>query len=128
MLSRFIDREVLALLRRDRYTRTTGFWGSVVQWSEKVVQMAIPSAHTHSLERDRVHQDLIVTHSFANDVLCFPDHTWPTSDGSYCATKPPSTGIGTPVIKEASSEQSHATALATSSGVPNRFTGSCASN
>ena len=38
----------------------------------------------------------------------------------YCASQPPSTVIAVPVTKDDLSEQSQATASATSSGVPRR--------
>src|SRR5712691_8231868 len=44
----------------------------------------------------------------------------------YCATMPPSTGIGKPVTNDAASEHSHTTASAISSGFPIRPTGSTA--
>ena len=47
---------------------------------------------------------------------------------SYCATQPPSTGIATPVTKEAASEHNQITAAATSSGCPNHPMGSWEAN
>src|SRR3970282_2584400 len=56
--------------------------------------------------------------------LPYPSDSSLSKQNIYCATKPPSTAIACPVTNEASSEHIHTTALAISSGCPNRPTGS----
>src|SRR2546428_10444931 len=78
--------------------------------------------------------DILWSRQFFHQRHCTPDANNPLGHAPccvshsplYCATYPPSTVIVCTVTNEASSEQSHTTASATSSGVPTRPMGSLA--